>query len=113
MFREIKYHKNHFFEFYEKQTEKVKDKIDYVLELIEKVERVPQNFLKHMEGTDGLYEIRVQSGNNIFRVFCFFDAGKLIVLMNGFQKKTDKTPKKEIEKAELLREEYFEEKKII
>jgi phage-related protein len=111
MFREIIYHKSHFFEFYEAQTEKVKDKIDYVLELIEQVERVPQTFLKHMEGTDGLYEIRVQSGNNIFRIFCFFDAGKLIVLMNGFQKKTDKTPKKEIEKAELLREEYFEEKK--
>ena len=66
--------------------------------------------MKHLTGTDGLYEIRVQSGNNIFRIFCFFDKGKLVVLMNGFQKKTQKTPKKEIEKALKIKKEYEQEK---
>jgi len=63
-----------------------------------------------MEGTDGLFEIRVQSGSDIFRIFCFFDEGKLIVIANCFQKKTQKTPIKEIEKALKIKEAYYEEK---
>jgi phage-related protein len=63
-----------------------------------------------MEGTEGLYEIRVQQGNDIFRVFCFFDEGKIIVLSNGFQKKSQKTPKNEIEKALKIKREYETEK---
>ena len=63
-----------------------------------------------MEGTDGLYEIRVSSGNNIFRIFCFFDDGKCIILLNGFQKKSQKTPKSEIERAEKLKLKYYEDK---
>ena len=62
--------------------------------------------MKHIEGTDGLYEIRVQQGSDIFRIFCFFDKGKLIILANGFQKKTKKTPKSEIEKALIIKMEY-------
>lgn len=69
------------------------------LSLIEELSRIPETYLKHIENTDGLYEVRVQSGNDIFRIFCFFDEGKLVVLANGFQKKTQKTPLKEIEKA--------------
>ena len=78
--------------------------------VIETVEKIPTEYFKHMEGTDGLYEIRVQFGNDIFRIFCFFDEGKLVVLTNGFQKKTQKTPKKEIEKALKIKEEYNNEK---
>lgn len=63
-----------------------------------------------MEGTDKLFEIRVQSGNDIFRIFCFFDKGNLVVLANGFQKKTQKTPKQEIEKAIKIKNEYYESK---
>jgi phage-related protein len=89
----------------------VKNKIDEVLFLITIVERVPRKFLRHMSGTDGLYEIRVELGGNIFRIFCCFDEGSLVVLFNGFQKKTQKTPKAEIAKAEKLRVEYFNQKK--
>lgn len=64
-----------------------------------------------MTGTDGLFEVRVQVGNNIFRVFCFFDKGNLVILLSGFQKKDQKTPKKEIKKAEKLKNEYYENKR--
>lgn len=82
-----------------KQRDKVKDKIIWTLELIEELQRVPETYLKHMENTDGLFEIRVQQGSDIFRIFCFFDQGNLVVLANGFQKKTQKTPKQKIERA--------------
>jgi phage-related protein len=63
-----------------------------------------------MESTDGLYEMRVQVGNNIYRIFCFFDAGRIVVVLHGFQKKSQKTPKKEIALAERLKKEYYEQK---
>ena len=66
--------------------------------------------MKHIENTDGLFEIRVQFGSNIFRIFCFFDQGQLVVLANGFQKKTQKTPKNEIELALKIKAEYESEK---
>ena len=108
--RQIHFYKHYFEDFFEKQTEKVKDKIDEVLFLIIVVERVPRKFLKHIEGTNGLYEVRVELGSNIYRIFCCFDDGRLVVLFNGFQKKTQKTPKSEIDKAEKLKDEYFKEK---
>ena len=64
-----------------------------------------------MENSDGIFEIRVEVGSDIYRVFSFFDKGQLIILVNGFQKKTQKTPKKEIELAEKLKKQYFDEKK--
>ena len=79
--------------------------------MIEELQRVPETYLKHLENTEALYEIRIQLGSDIFRIFCFFDQGQLVVLANGFQKKTQKTPKKEIEKALKIKEEYFNEKK--
>ncbi len=79
-------------------------------EEIETLERVPSNYLKHLTGTDGLYEARIQLRSNIWRVFCFFDGDKLVVLMNGFQKKTQKTPKNQIEKALSIMTEYYEQK---
>lgn len=84
-----------------------KKKIDEVLFTITVLERIPKKFFDHLTGTNGLYEIRIEFGGNIFRVFCCFDEGKLIVLFNGFQKKSQKTPINEIEKAEKLKEEYF------
>lgn len=108
--RQIIYYKHYFDEFFNQQTEKVKGKIDEVLFLISVVERVPKKFLDHMTGTTGLYEIRIELGSNIYRIFCCFDEGRVVVLFNGFQKKTQKTPKSEIEKAEKLKAEYFKQK---
>jgi phage-related protein len=68
---------------------------------------IPEKFFKHIEGTNGLFEIRIKVGSDIFRIFCFFDEGKLVILLNGFQKKSDKTPKNEIEKAERLKQKYY------
>lgn len=109
--RSIIFYKDYFQEFFVKQRDKVKNKIIWTFELIEELQIVPETYLKHIENTDGLFEIRVQQGSDIFRIFCFFDQGKLIVLSNGFQKKTKKTPKKEIEKAVKIKEEYENEKK--
>jgi len=64
-----------------------------------------------MIGIDGLFEIRVEFESNIFRIFCCFDKGNLVILFNGFQKKTQKTPKKELDKASRIMKEYFEFKK--
>lgn len=85
----------------------MREQIGYVFRVIKTVDKIPEKFLKHMEGTDGLYEIRVEVGSNIFRIFCCFDKRNLVVLFNGFQKKTQKTPKQEIELAEKLKKEYF------
>ena len=109
--RTIIFYKNYFDDFFKEQKHKVRDKIIWTFELIEELQRVPETYLKHLENTDGLFEIRVQQGNDIFRIFCFFDQGQLVVLANGFQKKTQKTPKKEIAKALKIKEEYESEKK--
>ncbi len=108
--REVIAYKDYFEDFLKRQTVKVQDKIFKVIEIIETYERVPSQYLKAITGTDGLYEARVKLASDIWRVFCFFDEGKLVILLNGFQKKTQKTPKKEIEKARILMQEYFEEK---
>lgn len=108
--REVIAFKNYFEDFLLDQPEKVQDKIFKIIEAIETLERVPSNYLKHLTGTDGLYEARIQLGSNIWRVFCFFDGDKLVVLMNGFQKKTQKTPKSQIEKALSIMAEYYEQK---
>lgn len=108
--RDILFYGVYFSDFYIRQTAKVQQKIDFVFKLIQTVKMVPERFLKHLAGTDGLYEIRVECGNNIFRIFCCFDEGNLIVLFNAFQKKTQKTPKQELDQAEKLMNEYFTEK---
>lgn len=110
MARKLIFFENHFIEFYQEQSPKVKLKIQYVFELIKQVERVPEKFLKHLTGTNGIYEIRIEYQSNIYRVFSCFDEGNLVVLFNGFQKKTKKTPKKELEKAKKLMKLYFEQK---
>jgi phage-related protein len=107
----IIFYKDYFEAFFVNQRDKVKDKIIWTFDLIENLQRVPETYLKHMEHTDGLFEIRVQQGSDIFRIFCFFDQGQLVVLANGFQKKTQKTPKQEIEKALKIKEEYESSRK--
>lgn len=109
--RKIKIFKTYFKEFYIAQTNEVKDKIDYVLTLIKSVEKVPNTYLKQIEGVSGLYEIRVQYAGNIYRIFCCNDKGHLVILFNGFQKKTQKTPTDEIKKAKAIMKDYFETKK--
>jgi len=108
--RQIIYYKHYFSDFFEEQTEKVKDKIDHVLFVVTVAERIPVKFFKHIEGTEGLYEIRVEFNGNIYRIFCCLDHGKLVVLFNGFQKKSQKTPSTEIDKALKIKNEYFTEK---
>ena len=108
--RQIVAYKHYFEDFLKSQPIKVKAKIYKVLELVEYQERIPTKYLKNIEGTKGLYETRFALGNNIWRVFCFFDKGRLVILLNGFQKKTQKTPQKEIDKAVKLMNEYYKEK---
>ena len=109
--RQIIFHKQYFVEFYLKQDKKVQEKIEYVFKIVRTVQNVPKKFLQHMTETDGLYEIRVEFESNIYRIFCCFDKGNLVVLFNAFQKKTQKTPKKEIDLALKLKDEYFNTKK--
>ena len=102
--------KNYFEEFFLKQRVKVKEKIIWTLELIEDLDHIPEVYLKHLSASKGLYEIRVQQGSDIFRIFCFFDDNKIIVLINGYQKKSQKIAAKELSKALKIMEEYYNEK---
>ena len=88
--RTIKIYKDYFNEFYVAQTDAVRRKINYCLNVVRSVDRVPKTILRSMENTDGLYEIRVEVGSNIFRIFCCFDEGSLVILFNGFQKENTK-----------------------
>lgn len=109
--RQIIFYQQYFQEFYLEQSLSVREKIGYVFRVIKTVDKVPEKFLKHIEGSDGLYVIRVEAGSNIYRIFCCFDKGNIVVLFNGFQKKSQKTPKQEIELAERLKNEYLNSKK--
>jgi phage-related protein len=108
--RELFFYKNYFAIFFHTQTKKVQNKILWTFRIIEELEKIPEVYFKHIESTDGLYEIRVQVGNNIFRIFCFFDDLNIVIVGHGFQKKTSKTPKKEIDLANRIKNEYYEEK---
>ena len=108
--RQIVYYKEYYLNFFNQQTEKVQEKFDYVLYLITVADRIPKKFFDHITETDRLYEIRIEYQGNIYRVFCCFDQGKVVVLFNGFQKKSQKTPQSEIEKALMIKDEYFQEK---
>ena len=108
--RELYFFKDYFEKFYDQQTEKVQKKILWTLRIIEELERIPEVYMKYLKNTSGLYEIRIQVGNNIYRIFCFFDIDNLVVIGHGFQKKSQKTPKQEIERAEQIKREYYESK---
>lgn len=106
--RQIGFYESHFKDFYKKQSLVVRKKIDWALLLIKTTRVISENHLKHLKGTNGLWEIRISAGTGISRLFRFFDEGNLIILLHGFQKKTQKTPKKEIKKAEKLKKKYYE-----
>ena len=99
----------YFGEFMAGLTVKEPEKIDYGLVLLKTLDRLPAKFVKHIR--DGLYELRTEYNGNIYRVFLIFDEGKIVVLFNGFQKKTQKTPASEITKALKIKEEYYEYKR--
>jgi phage-related protein len=109
--RKLVYFREYYWTFFNRQTSKVKEKIDQVLYLITVAERIPKKFFEKITGYEGLFEIRIEYSSNIYRIFCCFDEGNIVVLFNGFQKKTQKTPKKELEKAARIKEEYFEYKR--
>ena len=106
--RRVVVFEDHFIEFRKTLDREALRKLYQVLTLIMSVEIVPVKFLKAIEGRKGLFEIRLESGGNIYRVFCCFDEGKLVILFNGFQKKTQKTPVEQLDRAEELMKKYFE-----
>ena len=89
-------------------TEKEQEKIQYGLLLLKTQERLSSKFVKFIR--DELYELRTEYNSNIYRVFFIFDEGRIVVLFNGFQKKTQKTPNNEIEKALRIKEAYYGDK---
>ena len=106
----IKLFKNYYKDFYVAQTQTVRNKINFVLKLVETQRIIPSKFFRIIEGSDGIYEIRVEIESNIYRIFCCLDGGAVVVLFHGFQKKTQKTPLKEIKRAESIKKEYFKSK---
>ena len=102
--------RNALYDFLKEQKPRIREKIIWVIKLIEHIERIPSEYIKHIQGTKGLYEIRIIFGSNIIRIFCCFDTGRIVVLLSGFIKRTQKTPKNEIEKALRLMKEYYEKR---
>lgn len=112
MSRQLKTYGNYFLDFYNSLNEDVQEKIDWVFEIVKVADKIPKKFFDHLTGTDGIFEIRVEYQGNIYRILCFFDKGNLVILINSFQKKTQKTPTREIELAEKLKKQYFIDKNI-
>ena len=99
-------------EFFDSLTNKQFEKIAFVLDLIEQIDIVPRKFFKKLKGTDDIWEVRVQQGNNIFRILGFFDGKDLVVLNHAFTKKSQKIPQKEIAVAEKRKQNYFKQKDL-
>jgi phage-related protein len=108
--RKVIAYKEYFADFYKDQDEKVREKIGYVLDMVRFERQVPKKFFKYLENTNGIYEARVITTFKSIRILCFFDDGNLVVLVNCFLKKTQKTPRKEIKLAEKLKKEYLKDK---
>jgi len=108
--RDIFYYNDYYLDFFETLKPEVQKKFNWTLQLIATLDRIPEKYFKHVSGSTGIYEIRVEVRSDIFRVFSFFDKEQLVILLNGFQKKTQKIPKNEIELAEKLKKQYFYEK---
>ena len=108
MERKIFFYKNYFRDFYQSIGDGAQRKMDYVLDMLKTQQRLNQKFIKHIR--DGVYELRAQHAGNIYRAFFIFDGNNIVMLFNGFQKKTQKTPQSEIEKAIKLKNEYYASK---
>lgn len=109
-FREVVFYKDYYLNFFKKLNPDVKKKFDWTLLLLTSLERIPEKYLKHITDYKDIYEVRIEFGSNIYRIFCFFDKDQLIILLNSYQKKTQKIPKPELELAIKLRKEYYHEK---
>jgi len=107
--RKIIYYKNYFIDFYVTLTKKQQEKVKYILEIVGNSPIIPAKNFSNIVNSEGIYEIRIEFESNIYRILCFFDKGNLVILANGFQKKSQKTPKNEIDRAEKIRKEYFSE----
>ncbi|MDE5849519.1 MAG: type II toxin-antitoxin system RelE/ParE family toxin [Muribaculaceae bacterium] len=107
--RKILYFKNFFLSFYRSLTDGAQKKFDYSLAMLKIQERISEKFVKYIR--DGIYEVRANHDGNIYRAFFIFDEGNVVMLFNGFQKKTQKTPDSEIKKAIQIKNEYYESKK--
>ena len=112
MNRKLSTYGKYFLEFYTGLDKELQEKIDWVFELVKTVDFIPKKYFKHIENSDGLFEIRIEYQSNIYRIFCFFDEGNLVILINAFQKKTQKTPQAEIAIAKKLKKQYFIDKKL-
>jgi phage-related protein len=110
--RKIIIYGDYFDNFYLSLDQDIQDKIDWVFQMVKTVDHIPKKFFQHLESTDGVYEIRVEFESNIYRILCFLDEGYLVVLINTFQKKSQKTPKAEIDLAKKLKKQYFIDKKL-
>ena len=110
--RKVSYYRSYYPDFLATLKPEVQRKFNWTLKLLTTIDRIPEKYFKHLTGSTGIYEIRVEVGSDIYRVFSFFDKGQLIILANGFQKKTPKTPKNELELAEKIKQQYFDEKQI-
>jgi hypothetical protein len=108
--RQIRFHGKEFLTFYEKQDFKVQTKIEFVLDLVRHQRNVPKKFLKKLVDTNDLFEIRVITTFKNIRIICFFDGATVVVLLNSFQKKDQKLPKKELKRAERMKSEYLTQK---
>lgn len=108
--RTLYFYKSYFDDFYQLLNSKAKRKVLWTLRLIEELDMIPEKYLKYIVDSDGLYEKRVKVGSDIFRVFCFFDEGNIVIVGNGFHKKSQKTPKNQIAMALKIKKEYYERK---
>ena len=97
-------------EYFDSLTNKQFEKVSFVLDIIEQLDIVPRKFFKKLQNTDEIWEVRVQQGNNIFRILGFFDGKDLVVLNHAFTKKSQKIPQKEIDTAEKRKQDYFNRK---
>ena len=112
MNRKLSIYGKYFFNFYNQLDKDLQTKIDWVFELVKTVDHIPKKYFQHLENTEGLFEIRIEYESNVYRIFCFFDEGNLVILINAFQKKSQKTPKSELELAIKLKRQYFIDKKV-
>ena len=108
MRRKIRTYGGYFEAFMSELDEKVREKVQYGLLLLKTQDRVSKKFVKFIR--DELYELRVKCGSDNYRVFFIFDEGQIVVLFSGFMKKTQETPKHEIEKALRIKEAYYGDK---
>ena len=94
-------------EFLDALSIKERAKVTWTLNLVETLPQIPSKYMKKLPGTDDLWEVRILFAGNIFRILCFFDGSNLVVLNHAFRKKTQKTPRQDIDLAEKRKQDYM------